>query len=73
MQAILMGDIADSLTETVCQALPYVEKDILQAIVKEVLPQRGIVIEATKEELEGNKALGGLLYHEVEIKRRQES
>ena len=71
MRTILMGDIADSLTDTVCQALPYADREILHAMVREVMPERGIVIEATKEELEGNKALVGLLYNEVEIMRKE--
>lgn len=71
MRAILMGDIANCLTETICHAIPYAEREILQAMVREVLPECGIVIETTKEELEGNKALGGLLYNEVELKRKE--
>ena len=71
MQVVLMGDLVARLTETVCQALPYAEKEILHAAVREVLPERGIIIEADKQELQGNEALGGLLYHEVEVKAKE--
>ena len=71
MQAIMMGNISEAIVQTVVSALPYAEEVILRACVEEVLPKRGIIIEATKEELEDNKDLGGILYHDVEIKPKE--
>ena len=71
VQAIMMGNISEAIVQNVVSALPYAEEVILRACVEEVLPKRGIIIEATKEELEDNKDLGGILYHDVEIKPKE--
>ena len=68
VQAIMMGDISEAIVQTVISALPYAEEVVLRSCVEEVIPKRGIIIEATKEELEGNKDLGGILYHDVVVK-----
>lgn len=67
MQVIMAGNIADSLVHTITQALPYVEKEVLLGCIKEVLPERGIIIEATKEELSSNPNLCNMFYREVEV------
>lgn len=67
MQLVMAGNIADSLAHTIAQALPYVDKEVLLGCIKEVLPERGIIIEATKEELSGNPNLCNMFYREVEI------
>lgn len=67
MQLVMAGNIADSLAQTIAQAFPYIEKEALLGCIKEVLPERGIIIEATKEELSSNPNLGNLFYREVEI------
>ena len=48
MQVIMVGDIVDSLVRTITQAIPYIEKEALLGCIKEILPERGIIIEATK-------------------------
>ena len=67
MQLVMAGNVADSLAHTIAQALPYVDKEVLLGCIKEVLPERGIIIEATKEELSGNPNLCNMFYREVEI------
>jgi hypothetical protein len=63
----MAGNIADSLVRTITQALPYVDKEVLLGCIKEVLPERGIIIEATKEELSSNPNLCNMFYREVEV------
>ena len=67
MRVVQMGDIAESVCSEVRLALPYVEDDILSAVVRKVLPEHGIIIEATKRELRDNRELGGVLYNEVTL------
>lgn len=65
MKVIMAGDIVDSIVQTVMQALPYSEEAVLRGILEEGLPKRGIVIEATKEEL--SEQTGNLLYKDVTV------
>ena len=53
----------------VCQ----VEEDVLTGIVGEVLPVRGLVVEATKDELKNNDKLQEWMYHDIEIKAKDGS
>lgn len=72
MTAVLMGDISDAIVRAVATAIPYSEEAILRACVEAVVPKRGIIIGASKEELRDNKDLGGILFHDVEVKAKKE-
>lgn len=65
MKVIMAGDIIESVVQSMTQALPYTEEAVLRGILEEGLPRRGIVIEATKEEL--SEQTGNLLYKEVAV------
>lgn len=65
MKVIMAGDIIESIVQSVMQALPYSEEAVLRGILEEGLPERGIVIEATKEEL--SEQTGNLLYRDVTV------
>lgn len=65
MKVIMMGDIADAIAQTVAQALSGVDETVLGAIIREGMPERGIVIEASREELQN---LPNVLYSDVEVK-----
>ena len=65
MKVIMMGDIADAIAQTVAQALSGVDETVLRAIIREGVPERGIVIEASREELQN---LPNVLYSDVEVK-----
>ena len=67
MEVIQIGNIADSVVSHIAEVMPYAEEDILKYVVKEILPDCGIVIEASKEEIMGNKDLGGVLYSKCRI------
>lgn len=67
MQVIQIGNIAASLTAHMAESIPYVEDDILEGIVKEILPDCGIVIQAEKEEIMNNNGLGGILYSRCRV------
>lgn len=67
MKAIMAGDIAEPLVSRIVSELPYVEEPILSAIIQEVLPRRGIVIEAKREEL--SEMDGNILFKEVDVVR----
>ena len=71
MTAIMMGSIREAIVSTLTQASRYVDESLVSAIC-EIFPEHGIIIEATKEELRGNKDLGGMLYNEVEVKPKKE-
>lgn len=65
MTVVMAGDIVESIVTSVAQALPYTEEAVLRGILEGGLPRRGIVIEATKEEL--SEQTGNLLYKEVTV------
>jgi len=65
VKVIMAGDIIESIVQSVMQALPYSEEAVLRGILEEGLPERGIVIEATKEEL--SEQTGNLLYRDVTV------
>lgn len=67
MTAIMMGSIREVIVSTLTQASRHVDEGLVSAIC-ETLPEHGIIIEATKEELRDNKDLGRMLYNEVEVK-----
>jgi len=69
--AIMIGSIREVIVSTLIQASRYVDESLVSAIC-ETLPEHGIIIEATKEELRDNKDLGGMLYNEVEVKPEKE-
>lgn len=73
MQVTMIGNIADSLVQTIAQALPYTEEEVLLDCIKEVLPEKGIIIEATKEELSSDPNLCNMLYREVKIVPKETS
>lgn len=71
MQAVLIGNIADSVVMGIKKVLPYAEEQILQSAVEAIVPKCGIVIEAQKDELKGNDELGTWLYNDIEIKVKE--
>lgn len=69
MQAIMLGNIAAAVSAHVAEALgDAVEEDILKGIVKEILPDCGIVIGCAREEIKDNDALKGILYNQCVVK-----
>ena len=69
MKLIEMGDLADSLVEHIVSAIPYIEEDVLRGIISESVPECGLIIEASRDEIEFNQNLSECLYHEVKISR----
>lgn len=68
MQATLIGNIAAVVSAHIAESLgDAVEEDILKGVVKEVLPECGIVLKAEKEELRDNPKVGALLYRDCDI------
>ena len=71
MKLVQMGNIAETLVENICRSLDYVEKDVLNGVIKEHLPSVGLIIEATKNELMNNPDLAGCMYREVEVAKKK--
>ena len=67
MQVVLAGNLVSAVVSAIKSSLDYVEEDVLTGIVSEVLPMRGLVIEATKDELKNNYKLNEWMYHDIEI------
>ena len=61
----MAGEIIESIVQSVSQALPYTDEAVLRGILEEGLPERGIIIDATRQEL--SEQAGNLLYKEVSV------
>lgn len=70
MQAIMIGSIADAVSREIKGSIPYVEENVIKAIVGKILPKHGIIIEATRDELKNTEELGSWLYQDIEIKAK---
>ena len=70
MQAIMIGSIADTVSREIKESIPYVEENVLKAIVVKILPKHGVIIEATRDEMKNNEELGSWLYQDIEIKAK---
>lgn len=68
MIAIMMGDIADAIFRAVATAIPRSNEVALRECIKAVVPECGIIIGATHEELQ---MLPPILYSEVEVKSKE--
>ena len=60
MKILFKGNIAAAVSAHIAESLRDVEEDILKGIVKEVLPECGLIVEATRDELKNNPDVGGL-------------
>lgn len=67
MQVLSIGNTAAVVAAHIAESLGNVEEDILKGIVKEVVPECGLIVEATREELKNHPDICGLLYRDVEI------
>ena len=72
MQAIMMGNIADVVCMEIEKSIPYLEQNVLRGIVGQFLPRNGIVVQASRDELKNNDELGIWLYHDIEIKAKDD-
>ena len=72
MKLIEMGNLAEALVKNICDSLDYVERDVLRGIIKKQIPEFGLVIEATKEELMDNTDLAGCMYREVVVAKKKD-
>lgn len=73
MQVVLAGNLVSAVVSAIKSSIDYVEEDVLTGIVGEVLPVRGLVVEATKDELKNNDKLQEWMYHDIEIKAKDNS
>ena len=71
MQVIMIGSIADAVSREIMNSLPYVEGNVLKAVVGKILPKHGIIVEAARDELKDTEELGTWLYHDIEIKSKE--
>lgn len=71
MQVVMVGSIADAISREIADAIPYVEKKILRAVVGKILPKQGIIVQAERNELKNTEELGNWLYHDIEIKSKE--
>ena len=71
MQVIMIGSIADAVSREIMDSLPYVEENVLKAVVGKILPKHGIIVEAARDELKDTEELGTWLYHDIEIKCKE--
>ena len=71
MQVIMIGSIADAVNREIMDSLPYVEENVLKAVVGKILPKHGIIVEAARDELKDTEELGTWLYHDIEIKSKE--
>lgn len=70
MQVIMIGSIADAVSREIMDSFPYVEENVLKAVVGKILPKHGIIVSAARDELKDNDELGTWLYHNIEIKSK---
>lgn len=71
MQAIMIGNIADAVSREIMDSLPYVEENVLKAVVGKILPKHGIIVSAARDELKDTEELGTWLFHDIEIKSKE--
>lgn len=71
MQVIMIGSIAEAVSREIKESIPYVEEQILKAVVRQILPKHGIIVEAARDELKDTEELGTWLYHDIEIKSKE--
>lgn len=72
MQAIMIGNILDAVCTEIEKSIPYLEQNVLRGIVGQFLPRNGIVVQASRDELKNNDELGIWLYHDIEIKAKDD-
>lgn len=73
MQVVLAGNIVSAVVSAIKASVDYVEENVLTGIVSEVLPMRGLVVEATKDELKNSDKLNEWMYHDIEINAKVDS
>ena len=71
MQVIMIGSIAEAVSREIMDSFPYVEENVLKAVVGKILPKHGIIVEAARDELKDNDELGNWLYNDIEIKTKE--
>ena len=71
MKVIMAGSIADAVSREIMDTLPYVEENVMKAVVGKILPKHGIIVEAARDELKDMEELGTWLYHDIEIKSKE--
>ena len=71
MQVIMIGSIADAVCGEIMNSFPYVEENVLKAVVGKILPKHGIIVEAARDELKDTEELGTWLFHDIEIKSKE--
>lgn len=72
MQAIMIGNILDVVCTEIEKSIPYLEQNVLRGIVGQFLPRNGIVVQTSRDELKNNDELGTWLYHDIEIKAKDD-
>ena len=72
MQEIMMGNIADAVCMEIEKSIPYLELNILKGVIGQILPKHGIVVQASRDELKNSEELGNWLYHDIEIKAKDD-
>ena len=72
MQAIMMGNIADAVCMEIEKSIPYLELNILKGVIGQILPKHGIVVQTSRDELKNSDELGNWLYHDIEIKAKDD-
>lgn len=71
MQVIMVGSIADAVSREIKESIPYVEENILKAVVGQILPKHGLIVQASRDELKNTEELGTWLYHDIDIKEKE--
>lgn len=49
MELFEMGNIRDSIEQSISQAFPYIEREVLHGVLVKILPQRGLIFSAEKK------------------------
>lgn len=72
MQAIMIGNVLDAVCTEIEKSISYLEHNVLRGVVGQFLPRNGIVVQASRDELKNNDELGTWLYHDIEIKAKED-
>ena len=68
MKPIMVGNILDAITTHIVKSLGRaVDEKVIKRLVEDVIPESGVILEASKEELSNDRSIGTMLYQDVVI------